>query len=155
MCGVQCCFHFDRSSHDAFLKCISRGTQALREKSTAPVAHMNQTTRHPKTWRRTLLHPAPRRPVKVCCPKSNADAQHRLAQGGRWNLSRDPIALKDKTDRSREKTLRNIEKRTQTHTLCKSAWETTQLARDLARTLLRSHYTRDARNMFSCTNTSL
>ena len=32
--GVQYCFHFDRSSHDAFLKCISRGTQALREKST-------------------------------------------------------------------------------------------------------------------------
>ena len=76
MGGVQSCFHFDRSSHDAFLKCISRGTQALREKSTAPVAHMYRKTRHPKSWKMQLLHPDPRRPVKVCSPKSNADAQH-------------------------------------------------------------------------------
>ena len=83
--GVQYCFHFDRSSHDAFLKRISRGTRALRESTTASVAHMNRKTRHPKTWRRTLLHPAPRRPVKVCRPKSNADAPFGQCTSGRWS----------------------------------------------------------------------
>ena len=97
MCGVQYCFHFDWSSHDVFMKRISRGTQALRESSTAPVAHKNQTTRHPTTWNKQLLHAAPRRPVKVCSPKSNADAPFGAsAQVAGGCLSRDPIALKVK-----------------------------------------------------------
>ena len=90
--GVQYCFHFDRSSHDAFLKCIRRSARALRESSTAPAAHMNRMTRHPKDCKMQLLHPDPRRQVNVCYTKSASlipsTGTHRVAGGG---LSRNPM----------------------------------------------------------------
>ena len=91
-----------------FMKRISRSTQALRESSTAPVAHKNPTTRHPKTWNKQLLHAAPRRPVKVCSPKSNADAPFGQCQGGGWRSLARPHCFEGKSDRSPWKFMRNV-----------------------------------------------
>ena len=116
MGGVQCGLHFDWSSHDAFLKCIQSSTQALRESSTAPVAHMNPKTLHPKACAEPLLHPAPRRPVKVCRSKSNADAPFGQCTSGRWRSLARPHCFEDKSDRSPSIIMRNIEN---------EAWEVT------------------------------
>ena len=50
--AVQCGLHFDWSSHVVLLKRFSRSTRALRESTTAPVAHMNRKTRRTKTWKK-------------------------------------------------------------------------------------------------------